>query len=227
MKQIFTNDILQVHPTADGIVFSHKLSTDGERVTVAFSKAVFRTGEFTRIQKNYYLMAKFGSHYKYIEDNIGNYITCQAALLDNGGLICVETDGTARVFDKDGNIVKTAELNYHGEVPASVAVSGRSFWCSYPEDNSIVRYSLLTLREELKLGGRRSGFSSPEGLFIEGKEMFVCNAGSKKLWQVNLSSYAVTEYAELGEPVHGFVRSGENEFVILDSGLYLLELVDL
>ena len=57
--------------------------------------------------------------------------------------------------------------------------------------------------------------------------MFVCNAGSKKLWQVNLSSYAVTEYAELGEPVHGFVRSGENEFVILDSGLYLLELVDL
>ncbi len=227
MKQVFTNDVIQVHPTADGIIFSHRFSEEDGKLTVAFKKAVFKTGEFSRIQKSYYLIAKFSNHYKNIEQKIGNYITCLCSELSDGGLLVIDADGTARRFDEDGNEVKKELLNYHGEAPSGMAVSGRSFWCSYKNDNSIVRYNLATMREELKLGGSHSTFSKPEGLWIEGREMFVCNSGSNKLWKVGLSTYAVTEYAQFSEPVHYFMRSGNNDFVILESGLYLLELVDL
>lgn len=227
MKQVFNDSVIEVNKSKDGIVFSHRVGEDDGKVTVGFYKAVFSSGEFTKIQKSYYLMAKFLEHYKGIEAKVGNYVTCRACETPDGGMLIVDADGTAKIFDANGEIVNQTVITYHGEPPYSVAVSGRSFWCSYPEDNSIVRYSLKSMREELKLGGSRSAFKEPQGLFIEGGEMFVCNSGTNTLWRIGLSNYAVTEYAHFEEPVHSFMRSGKYEFVILDSGLYLLELVDL
>ena len=78
------------------------------------------------------------------------------------------------------------------------------------------------MREELRIGGNKSPFSRPEGLFVEGDGVMVSNAGSSKLIEVDLNSYSVFEYEEFEEPVHQYVKVGENRFAVLDSGLYLI-----
>ena len=100
---------------------------------------------------------------------------------------------------------------------------GAALWASFRENGVLVRYSLHTMREELRIGGgQASTFSKPEGLWVDGDKLVVCNAGSKKLWQVDLKTYAVADCMEFEEPVHQYVRIDDYELVVLDSGVYLL-----
>lgn len=86
----------------------------------------------------------------------------------------------------------------------------------------LLRYNLSTMREELRIGGNKSPFSRPEGLFVEGDSVMVCNSGSSKLIQVDLNSYSVFEYEDFEEPIHQYVQVGDCRFAVLDSGLYLI-----
>ena len=78
------------------------------------------------------------------------------------------------------------------------------------------------MREELRIGGNKSPFSRPEGLFVEGDNIMVSNAGSSKLIQVNLNTYSVFEYEDFEEPIRQYVKVGDYRFAVLDSGLYLI-----
>ena len=85
-----------------------------------------------------------------------------------------------------------------------------------------MRYNLSTMREELRIGGNKSPFNRPEGLFVEGDNIMVCNSGSAKLIQVNLNSYSVFDYEDFEEPIRRYVKVGDYRFAVLDSGLYLI-----
>lgn len=226
MKKIFSEEAMQMYATADGLAVVYRCSEENGKICIGFRRIVFKTGQLKNVPKSFYLLSKFGEHYRNIESVSQNYLTCQAMEIGQDMLL-VETDGSAKRIDESGEIIWQGDLKYRNAPPKSIGLSNRSFWASYPEDNSLIRFNLKTMREELKLGGPRSAFSQPEGIWIDGDEMMVCNAGSGKLWKVNLSSYAVTEYASFNEPVHRYLRHGTYEFVLLDSGIYLLEHSDL
>ena len=78
------------------------------------------------------------------------------------------------------------------------------------------------MREELRICGNKSPFNKPVSLFIEGDSVMISNKGSKKLISVDLNSYSVFEYEQFEEPVHQYVKAGDNRFAVLDSGLYLI-----
>lgn len=223
MKKVFDQGILQCCPTTDGILIAHSVSEDDGKLTVGFCRVVFKSGEFQPVQKSFFMMAKFGVHYKDIEGKTKNYITCKAHELDDGGIIVIDADGTGKKITADGEIEKEERIVYKGDTPSDFAVSGKSFWCSFKDDDSIVRFNVKTMREELRLGGIHSTFSKPEGIFADGNILYVCNAGSNKIWRVNADNYSVEEYIELPEPVHSYMQSGRYEFALLDSGLYLIE----
>ncbi len=223
MKKVFGDEVLEVCPINDGIVAAYCCSEDDEKITVGFRKIDFLSGEVSNIQKSYYMLAKFGAQYKIAENIVGNYLTCSAKELQGDELIIVEKDGTAHILDENGEETKTSRLRYKGEPPKSIAVSGKYLWASFPIDDSIVRFNLKTLREELRLGGHPSTFSQPEGVWAHGDDLFVCNSGSNSIFRISISSYAVEEYITFDEPVHSYMCSGVHEFVWLDSGFYLLE----
>ena len=87
------------------------------------------------------------------------------------------------------------------------------------------RLALMAMTaEELRIGGSEEGaaFSYPLGLWIEGEDMLVCNAGSNSITEVNLTSFSAYDYAGFEEPVRQYLRVGETEIVMLDSGVYTL-----
>ena len=86
----------------------------------------------------------------------------------------------------------------------------------------MVRFNLNTMREELRIGGKNTPFNKPCHIFIEGNFAFVSNAGSNKLLRVNLSSYTVDDYKEFSEPVYSYVKVKGYQFVLLESGIYML-----
>lgn len=227
LKKIFGSETLQVIPVSDGLVVSYRMGDEDGKTRVGFRHINFSDGRIQNVQRSYYLVARYGNLYKYIDGTAKNYFTCLSADLSDGGALCVESDGTALKMDENGEIIWRGELLHKGVAPYDIAPAGRSFWASFPKNSSLVRYSLKTMREELKLGGVNSAICSPEGIWTEGKEIFVCNKEPHKIYKVNLSNYDVVEYASFEEPVHRFVQSGGYEFVLLDSGLYMLELIDL
>lgn len=227
MKKIFGRETLQVVPVSDGLVVSYKMGDEDGKTRVGFRHISFEDGKIQNVQKSYYLVARYGNMYKYIEDSVGNYFTCLSADLSDGGMLCIDADGSAVKLNEKGEIFWQGTVAHTGAAPYDITPAGRSFWASYPNKNALVRYSLKTMREELKLGGISSAISSPKGIWAEGNEIYVCNSEPNKIYKVNLSNYDVMEYASFEEKVHRYVRSGKYEFVLLDSGLYMLEMIDL
>ena len=78
------------------------------------------------------------------------------------------------------------------------------------------------MREELRIGGNKSPFNKPRALFLDGDTVMVSNQDSMKLTQINLNSYNVFDYQSFEEPVYQYVKVGDNRFVLLKSGLYLI-----
>jgi hypothetical protein len=78
------------------------------------------------------------------------------------------------------------------------------------------------MREELRIGGTNSPFDKPTDIFIDDDTAFISNSGSNKIIKVNLNSYSVREYKEFSEAVYAYRKVKDREFVLLESGIYVL-----
>ena len=222
MKKVFGSNILQVLPTSDGILIAYSSEISENKATVGFKRIVFETGAVTNVPKGYFLVEKFGNNYKTFEEQVQNYITCRVVDLGNGSTLIYETNGNAKIFDSDAKLTWSGAFKYKNCPITSAAVRRKHLWASYSKENAIIRYNLATMREELRLGGASSPLEKPKGLYTLGNEMIVCSSGANKLLNVDLSSYVINEYMSFDERVHEYIVSGEYEFVLLDSGLYLI-----
>ncbi len=222
MDKVFGSNILQVLPTADGLLIAYYSEISENKATVAFKKIVFETGAISNVQKGYFLVEKFGINYKAFEEQIQNYITCRVVELSNGSTLVFERNGNAKIFDSDAKVTWTGAFKYKNCPITSAALRRKNLWVSYANENAIIRYNITTMREELRLGGVSSPLENPKGLYIDNNEMIVCSSKTKKLLRVDLSSYAISDYLEFDEHVHEYIVSNGYEFVLLDSGLYLI-----
>lgn len=222
MKKVFSGEVYEVLPISNGIIFSYCKDVIEENTLVSYKMITFDNGRFTDIAKNIYLLTKFGNNYKAVAALCGNYITTKSIVLPGSKVFLLSEDGTAQLLGADAAPVWTGELKYRGGAATDIALYKNALWASFADCNVLLRYNLTAMREELRIGGNKSPFDKPSGLFIDGDTVMVSNVGSSKLIEVNLNTYSVFEYEEFSEPVRQYVRVGENRFAVLDSGLYLI-----
>lgn len=222
MKKVFSGEVYEVLPISNGIIFSYCKDVIEENTVVAYKMITFDNGRFTDIAKNIYLLTKFGNNYKAVAAICDNYITAKSIVLPNSKVFLLSADGEARLLGADALPVWTGELKYRGCNATDIALYKNALWASFADCNVLLRYNLTAMREELRIGGNKSPFDKPSGLFVDGDTVMVSNVGSSKLIEVNLNTYSVFDYEEFSEPVRQYAKVGENRFAVLDSGLYLL-----
>lgn len=222
MDKVFGSNILQALPTADGLLIAYCSEMAENKATVGFKRVVFNTGEIFSVPKGFYMVAKFGTEYKKLEEQIENYITCKVLELQNGEMLIYEKSGNAKIFNESAQVVWSGAFSYKNCPLFSADISKKTMWASYPTENALIRYNLFTKREELRLGGSHSALKNPKGIFINANEMIVCSCEDKKLLKVNLSSYAINDYLAFDEPVYEYFEVLDYKFAVLESGLYLI-----
>ncbi len=222
MKRLFEGEIYEVVPQSNGIVFSYCKSVIDEKILVAYKMISVDTGIITDVAKNIYLLAKFGSNYRAAAMQCNNYITAKSLVLPSGKVFLCSDNGRASLVDADGTAIWTGELKYRGMAPSDMAIYKNSLWACYSDAGVLLRFNLNTMREELRIGGSRSPFEKPRSIFIDGDNAIIAGTGSSKLLNVDLSSYTVSDYKEFSEPVYGYVKIKNFEFVLMESGLYVM-----
>lgn len=222
MDQITNLKAISMLPSSDGIVFAYCAEELDEMYRVGFKMVSFSSGKVSSVTKSIYMLTKFGANYKAFAHKIKNYLTCFSILLDDGQTFVVERDGSATLFDADGNELWTGKLLYKNTAPGGIAPLGNWLWASFPEHNVLVRYNLKTLRQELRIGGESSPFNKTAGLFPAGSKLFVCNAGSNSVWKLDTTNYATELLHQLDFPVLDYLFINNYEIVLTDSGIYLI-----
>ncbi len=222
MKQIFKGEVYEILPLPNGIIFSYCKEVIDNEVVVSYKMITFENGKFSDIAKNIYLLTKFGNNYKSVVNHCENYITVKSLVLPSGKVFLLFPDGTAKLIDTDSTVVWQGNFTYRSQTPSDIILHKNSLWASFPEYNALVRYSLNTMKEELRIGGNKSPFKKPKSMFLDGDSVIIANQESQKLTQVNLENYIVLELEEFDEPLFQYVRSDIYRFVILKSGLYML-----
>lgn len=224
MHKILLGEIVNVLPVENGLIIVYILEKTEDTATVAYKMLSFENGKMVNIPKNVYELSKFGENYKSVAMQCKNSILCKVIRLQNGKIFLLDTDSSAKLIDENGNTVWFGNLEYRDETPASVAISNRSVWTCYKERGVLIRLNISTMREELRIGGgTHSPFEQPNDLFIDGENIFVCNTGANNIIKVNSSTYVTDEYKKFDEPIKAFIKNDEYEFVVLESGLYLLD----
>lgn len=223
MEQLFEGKVYEILPTPDGIIFSYanKEFEDG-MVEISYKMISFDTRRITDIAKNIYMINKFGNSYKAMEKLCSNYVTAKSIILPGGKVLILHEDGNAQVVDADGEPLWTGSLIYRNNLPSDILLFKDGLWVAYESADVLLKYSLQTMRVELRVGGNNSPFDGPCDLFEEAGEVVVCNKNSKKIITVNLDTYNVLEYEEFEEPLLQYVCVKGYRFVVLESGLYVV-----
>lgn len=220
MQEIFKGKVYDMIKKPDGLVFSYLEDVIDDNVLVKFKMFDAKSGKITDIAKNVYLITKFGSNYKPAVDLCENFITVKAINLPSGRLFLCEKSGNCFLIDGDGSVLWSGLILYRESPPSDIALYDNCVWASFDKSNVLIRFNVTSMREELRIGGSRSPFSAPKGLFIEGNIATVSNSGSNSLTKVNLDTYSVEQYYDFEQSVKGYIKIGNHEFVLLDTGIY-------
>lgn len=225
MKKLFSERIYDFLETPDGFMVVYRRPEFEDKVVVSYKSVSIDDGIVTQRTRADYEYIKFGEKHKAPALGCGNFITCSCVKLDDDRIFVVAEDGEAMILDAESNVEWQGSVKYKEQGPTAIAHHGHTLWASFSEKNALIRFNLRTMREELRIGGSNdSSFSAPEGMWVDAQseKLLVCNNKAQNILEVNMRTYTVIEYAVFDEPVHKYLRIGNRELTVLDSGLYLL-----
>ena len=226
MKKIFNSFAVDILPASGGFIAIEK-QMDGDHPCINYKYSPASTPTSPRaIMRKAFLESKFRDNHELLASKVGNYLLSQVSWIDDDSFLSMTPfDGKVLHLSQYGDILWEGILTYREEAPQDILVIGDGIWCSYSEQNTLIRYNLKTKREELRLGGTGdTAFRGPCGLWFneETNEIFVCNQFSQNIVAINRSNYKVNEYTSFNEPVYRYLKTGPNEVVRLDSGVYII-----
>ncbi len=222
MERVFDGEIYDMICQNGNLVFTYCKSATENAVLVGYKMITKDNKNPTDVAKNIYLLSKFGSNYRNASELSANYVLAKTTELSSGVLCIVADTGNAYLVDQTGLPFWSGDLNYKGEKPSDIAAYKNTIWACYQEANVLLRFNLTTMREEIRIGGKKSPFSAPTDIFIKDSIATVSNSGSNKLIDVNLDSYVLEEKEEFSESVYSYVSFDEKRYVLLKSGLYII-----
>ena len=222
MKKIFDGKIYEFLPKSDGIIFPYQKAVVDQGDVVWYKMLSFENSLLSDVSETVYWNIKFGSNYLTAKKLCQNFVSAQSVVLPNGRLFLCSNNGQAFIVDPDGMINIAGELKYRDRLPSSIAFYKNNIWACFADYNVVIRFNVTTLRAELRIGGKSSPFNKPCNIFVEDRFAYVCNGEINNIVKVDLENYSVDELYHFEEPVHAYVRSGNYEFALLDSGLFLI-----
>jgi len=221
MDRIVSGEVLDVIPHAGGFIYAEKRVMDDGSVRVAFFSYEQDKDETFPITTKTYLGHKFGTEFKVIAEHLGDFISCDAAIMANSGVIALYDTGEMHIFNSNGSPAWEGTLTYQDEPVRDLAVDGKNVWCAVPDRNAVICYSPSEGRVLLRIGGgTTSAFSFPVGITKYDDTLYVCNRNSYKVRTLTLENYSVKDYLVFKEPVHKYFRVHDHEYAELESGIY-------
>ncbi len=221
MKRLFSGKVFDLLLGANSVVFPYlKADMEDDKKAVFFKMVSLENYSVQDAPTSVYYLTKFGQNYPSALKFSEFIVEASAIVLNDGSLFVVNPDGSCGLIDINGEVIWKGEMKYKGSVPSSITLSQNELWASFKERDAIIRFSRKTLRSELRIGGRGSLITGPESVFADGVNAYICLPSLKKIMKINLKTFQNEDYLFFEEPVHRFVKSGEKEFVVLESGLY-------
>ena len=226
MKQLFDFHAIDMFPYAEGFVVVEK-HDDEERKHINYKYFPLTPPSVTKpISIQSFLNAKFRDNYASLESLVDNYLLEKALWLNDREIMLVSPiDGSAKIISDNGTLLWQGFMLYRDEAPSGLEVKKDKIWASYEGGNTLVRYSLKTIREELRVGGPDdSVFDKPNGIWIEPltNNMYVCNSGSQSVVKLELDTFRVETCCTFEEPIRKYYIAGSRQYVLLDSGIYVI-----
>ncbi|MBP3330837.1 MAG: hypothetical protein J6L89_08410 [Clostridia bacterium] len=224
MKKIVDNSVIDIVPFTYGFVYAKKETDDSGNIRAAFYCYNAQTKKVEAVKRSGYLLTKFGENFEKISEIVGNFIFCDSVKLPVGGdTVALFPESKMYFIDSEGNLQWDEELCYRDSPVKGLAADDDCIWCVVPEKNSIVRFSPSAKKVYIRIGGNESTtFDDPVGVAKIGNFLFVSCANSKKIRKIDLQTYSVKDYKIFDEPVHKYFRVLGKEYVLLDSGFYML-----
>lgn len=223
MVRIINSVVLDILPHASGFLFAEMSFDQRGEEKVSFFSYEQDKQECFPITAKTYLTHKFGECYREVIDEIGDFISCDAAPLGKNGTAVVYESGDMYIFGSGGQLVWKGSVTYQNKPVRDLAVDGKDIWCVVPERNAVICYSPAEGRVTLRIGGMESSaFEEPVSIFKGGDMLFISSRKAQKVRTIHLPDYEVSDKRRFKEPVHKFFTVGQNEYAVLDSGVYAL-----
>lgn len=223
MRKIIDNSVIDIVPFTYGFVYAKKETDDNGNIRAAFYCYNAQTKKVEAVKRTGYLLTKFGENFEKISETVGNFIFCNAVKLIGGESVVLSPESRMFYIDADGTLLWNEELCYRTFPVKGLAADDDCVWCVVPEKNSIMRFSPGAKKVYIRIGGNESTtFDDPVDVAKIGNFLFVSCANSKKIRKIDLQTYSVKDYKVFDEPVHKFFRVLGKEYVLLDSGFYML-----
>lgn len=220
MERIFAGEVYDVLPQPNGIVFSYCKEKGEKHILVSYKMLSFENNRMTDVAKNIYLLSKFGSNYRNITEGFENHITARSIVFSNGKVFALYDNGKAALFGSDGERIWDGVMLYRGNPPSDIAFFKGAIWASFAENDVLLRYNMVTMKPELRIGGKVSPFKNPRDIFVIENNAIISNPDINKLLRVNLNNFEVFDYKTFSEPIYSYTKVKDSEFVVMQSGLY-------
>ncbi len=223
VQRIVNSEILDILPYDNGFLYVSKEELDNGGIKASFFAYDQDEDSISPAKKKFYLETKFGKAYHEIAKELGDFITCDSAPLGNKGVAVLYSSGEMYIFNSEGRVLWSGELLYHEQPMRDLAVDGNCIWGTVPNYNAVINYSPAEQRVMLRIGGGSStAFSKPVGITKILNKLYVCNENSCKVRTIRLDDYSVKDYITFNESVYKYFRVYDNEYVLLESGVYLI-----
>ena len=223
MQQILKIHLADMIRFSKGVLFVREEKQPDETTKVTFFAYTVEDHKIAPITKSVYLLNKFGPAFKPVEKQLGDYVSCDAGKLPDGGAAVIYPTGELGLFSPDGALRWTGDLLYHDSPARDVAVENRHLWSVVPDQRAVIRYSLATNKVVMRIGGGTTGtFGKPVAIAEFDNRLYVCDREKFCIKTVDLADFSVRDYRQFEEPVHKYIQAAGKEFAVLNSGVYIL-----
>ena len=141
-------------------------------------------------------------------------------------------EGIIHGFDKSG--IKDYEFDVDSFIGSGHAIYDIKFqapsfmWLAFPSGQTVTQIDLIDRKEVFRIGDYTfeevyEPLSYPESLFINGKDLYIPNMGTGKLFKLNLETKELKDYLDIEGKLWEYIKINDTEFIKLDEGIYELE----
>lgn len=223
MKQILKIHITDIVPFSKGFLFVRQETLKNDDVKVSFFGYDAIDDSIAPITKSVYLLNKFGPSFKPVAKQLGDYVSCDAGKLPGGSTAVIYTSGEMGIFSEKGELKWTGDLFYHDFPARDIAVENNHIWSVVPDMHAVIRYSVTANKVIMRIGGGAAGtFARPVAVCGYDGILYICDRETYRIKTINLADFTVDDYRQFEEPVHKYLRAAGKEFVVLNSGVYML-----
>lgn len=190
-----------------------------------------------QVDSRYFLEKTVGKNHEKISKQLSSSVEDYHLTKGLNGdiFLCREPDDIIFGFDKDGN------QNYEWKVTGAVGNGSPLYyivfqppnflWLSFPMAQTVSQIALPKNKEVFKVGDYTyeeiyDPLCYPEVLSISDNSLYIPNMGHNKLFKVDLTTKNISLLATFDEPIWQYEKTEIGTFVVLNSGIYEVELDD-